>query len=51
VCLKCDGTGDGGGVWDDELNRWHFYVCGSCLGTGRISDPDFDWDAYEASLT
>ncbi len=47
VCDDCDGAGDGGGVWDDELNRWHSWVCGKCLGTGQTSDPDFDWEAYE----
>ena len=43
VCEDCRGTGDGGGIYDEELHRWHSWVCGKCHGTGQMSDPDFDW--------
>jgi hypothetical protein len=43
-CTTCDGTGDGGGVWDDELMCYHAWVCGKCLGTGQVTDPDYKWE-------
>ena len=46
-CTKCDGSGDGGGVWDDELMVFHAWVCGACNGTGSTTDPEFDWEAYD----
>lgn len=41
-CERCHGEGGPPSVWDDELNRWHTFICGACSGRGYRWRYDFE---------
>lgn len=43
-CPQCDGEGGPPSVWDDELNRWHTFICGACAGRG------YRWQYYTENV-
>jgi DnaJ-class molecular chaperone len=34
TCQRCNGDGGPPAHWDDEIGRWHQYICGLCGGSG-----------------